>query len=302
MSNQLPRDVFITTIFEAAKKDKNIMFLSADFGAASLDKFREELPNQFMHMGISEQNMIDVACGLALKGKKVFCYAMASFITGRCLEQTKVALGCMDMPVTLIGVGAGFGYDNAGPTHYATEDITMMRSIVGLNVYTPSDNNSVQELANSLLSSPELCYVRLDRKFLPDLPVKAESSGVTQIVNNSSDTAIVSFGYMIQNCLEVSNEFNFDVFDINVISNQAKAEIVNKLKNYKKIISVEEHFYQFGFGSFLLEAFNEANQLIPIQRIAIKDKYYFENGGREYLHQLSGVDPDGIKRSIQECL
>ena len=109
MIQKFQRDVFIDTIFEAAKKDKNVIFISADFGAPSLDKFREQLPNQFIHSGISEQHMIDMAAGLSLSGHKVFVYAMAPFITLRCLEQIKCSLAMMSLPVTILAVGVGLG-------------------------------------------------------------------------------------------------------------------------------------------------------------------------------------------------
>ena len=86
------RDVFIDKIYEEAKKDKDIFFLTPDMGAPSLDKFRVEMPKQFIHCGISEQHMIAMAAGLSLQGKKVYCYAMAPFITSRCYEQIKCSI------------------------------------------------------------------------------------------------------------------------------------------------------------------------------------------------------------------
>ena len=153
-------DVFIDEIFRAATVDRDIFFVSADFGAPALDKFREELPDQFIHSGISEQHMIDMAAGLALSGKKVYVYAMAPFVTLRCLEQTKCSLALMNLPVTILSVGVGLGYADAGPTHYATEDIACMRAIVGLEVISPCDAVSTQEIAMQTLQSPRLRIIR----------------------------------------------------------------------------------------------------------------------------------------------
>ena len=98
------RDVLIDELYDLARRDKDIYFLSADFGAPSLDRFREDLADQFLHVGISEQNMIDMAAGMALSGKKVYVYAMGPFITLRCLEQLKCSLAQMNLPVTVISV------------------------------------------------------------------------------------------------------------------------------------------------------------------------------------------------------
>ena len=160
---QFQRDILIDKIYEMALKDKDIYFISADFGAPALDRLRDDLPEQFLHAGISEQNMIDVAAGLALSHKKVYVYAMGPFITLRCLEQLKCSLAQMNLPVTVISVGLGLGYADAGPTHYITEDLACLRSIVNFEVYTPSDLSTVLELAELTNRKPALRVLRLDR-------------------------------------------------------------------------------------------------------------------------------------------
>ena len=123
----LQRDAFIEEITKSLEKDKSIFFLSADFGAQALDELRNRFPNNFLHCGISEQAMLDVATGLALEGNKVFVYAMAPFLALRSIEQTKCGPGLMNLPICLISVGIGLGYADAGPTHYTTEDFACFR-------------------------------------------------------------------------------------------------------------------------------------------------------------------------------
>ena len=147
------RDILIDKIYEMALKDKDIYFISADFGAPSLDRLRDDLLEQFIHAGISEQNMIDVAAGLSLAGNKVYVYAMAPFITLRCYEQLKCSLAMMNLPVTVIAVGPGLGYADAGPTHYLTEDFACLRALVQCEVYSASDSImsvSFQRLSRAL--------------------------------------------------------------------------------------------------------------------------------------------------------
>ena len=165
----LQRDAFINVITKKLETDKTIFFLSADFGAAALDGLREKFPNNFIHCGISEQAMLDVASGLALEGNKVFVYAMAPFISLRSIEQTKCGAGLMNLPICLISVGIGLGYADAGPTHYSTEDFACFRSIVGSSIYTPSDVNTAKMIAEDMLNVPKFSYVRLDREVLKNL-------------------------------------------------------------------------------------------------------------------------------------
>ena len=129
------------------KKTKNIILLSADFGAPALDKFRKNLKSQFVHTGISEQNMVNVAAGLALK-KKSLCLCYGSFCySWNCLEQHKCCSSMMNLPINTIVAGIGLGYADAGPTHYATEDQASLRSLIKSKVYTVSDSISAERLS-----------------------------------------------------------------------------------------------------------------------------------------------------------
>ena len=153
MNNNLffQRDSFIKEIYKAAKKDKDIHFLSADFGAPALDQFRENLKKQFLHLGICEQNMVDFACGLALEDKKVYIYAMAPFLALRCLEQHKTATCLMNLNICSIVTGIGLSYANSGPTHYSTEDFASLRSLPNCSIYTCSDAESAAMVARETL-------------------------------------------------------------------------------------------------------------------------------------------------------
>ena len=121
------RDVFFDTVFQQCKNDQNLIIISADMDAFSLRKIAQEFPNQYLNVGVSEQNMINAAAGMALFGKRVLCYSIASFATLRCFEQIKIDLCVMKQPVTIVGVGASYSYSADGPTHHATEDISIMR-------------------------------------------------------------------------------------------------------------------------------------------------------------------------------
>ena len=135
------RDAFWDEIYRLAKIDRDIVVISADMGAPSLDKFRTDLPGQFVNTGIAEQNAILIASGLAKEGKKVFVYAIASFLTLNCIEKIRVQNGMMNIPINLVGVGAGFSYPDSGPTHHLIEDIAIMRSIPNITTYCVTDAN-----------------------------------------------------------------------------------------------------------------------------------------------------------------
>ena len=298
MNNELPRDVFIETIFNIAKSDEKVIFMSADLGAKALDQFRVELPNQFIHAGISEQSMIDVAAGLSMQGNKVICYAMAPFITSRCLEQIKVAIATQGLALTLVGVGVGYGYDNAGPTHYATEDIAWMSSLVGMEIFTPSNNKTVESIARYCIEKPGLRYIRLDRKFLPAVSMDESFQGFS-LNNSKNDNLVFTTGYMTHLVAEIIKEEKLQLTQVDLFKNYPLDASLEKLiKNYKKVITIEEHFLSGGLSSKITELMCDNEILLPHLRIGIKEKYYFENGGREYLHELAGLDKVTILTKI----
>ena len=291
----LQRDGFIEEIKNAIKKGDNIYFLSADFGAAALDELREELPNNFIHCGISEQNMIDVAIGLALEGKKVFCYAMAPFISLRAVEQIK-QIGIMNLPICLISVGVGIGYADSGPTHYVTEEFACMRSIVGCNVYTASDTLTARNLALSLLANPKFSYVRLDRHALPDLSMDFTRNEFAQLGNTNSDKiALVSHGKMTHECIKAfeSNQGKYVVFDI-IQSKPFPKAVVDELKKCKGAVVVDEQTPAGSLGAAVFEACSEENFWPKIVNVTLPEMYFFENGGREYLHRKHGLSFENI--------
>jgi transketolase len=302
MNNKLPRDIFIETIFKKAKIDKSIIFMSADLGAKALDQYREELPEQFIHPGISEQSMIDIAAGLSMQGNKVICYAMAPFITSRCLEQIKVAVATQGLSLTLVGVGVGYGYDNAGPTHYATEDIAWMSSMVGMEIYSPADNQTVISLANRCIEKPGLRYIRLDRKFLDERPMEIKTEYYNIHRENEKVMAFTT-GFMTPVVSKLIEEENLPLTQIDIFKNYPVEEsLIEIISKYEKIITVEEHFLSGGLSSKITELMCDNQILLPHLRIGIKEKYYFENGGREYLHELAGIDKKTILNKIKNYI
>ena len=297
----LQRDGFIEEIYNALEYDKDIYFLSADFGAAALDDLRIKYKDNFIHCGISEQNMIDVATGLALLGKKVFCYAMAPFISLRALEQIKTGPGIMGLPITLISVGVGIGYADSGPTHYVTEEFACLRSIIGINVFTAADTSTARALAKKLLQDPAFAYVRLDRHSLPEIKVNNNYNtyriiGDASVVNNKSNkVALISHGKMLHTCVEVVNSNSDSFFAIDLIcSKPFPSDLINLLKNVDNILVVDEQTPSGSLGAAVFEALSDSNIFPKIINLTLPEKYFFENIGRQGIFDKYGMTVENI--------
>jgi transketolase len=303
----LQRDAFIEEIKKRLETDKDIYFLSADFGAAALDSLRETYPDNFIHCGISEQAMIDIATGLALKGKKVFCYAMAPFISLRAIEQIKCGPSMMNLPITIMSVGIGIGYADAGPTHYITEDFACMRSILNLNMYTLADASSAKRLANKLLDKPELCYVRFDRHDQPELPVTNFKEDLTyRLIGDMITTdkvLLIGSGKMSHIINEVCerNKLTYKVVGVDLIRAKPFPNTLTiLLEAAKGAIVIDEQTPSGSLGAAVLEAMSEKNILKKVKVITLPEEYLFENGGREYLLKKHGLSADNIEKVLND--
>lgn len=307
-TNLQMRDAFIRELYSRAKVNPNILFISNEQGAISLDQFREDLPKQFINAGVSEQNIISVAAGLALGGKKVIVYSIASFITLRCYEQIKLDLSSMNLPVTILGVGSCYSYSADGPTHHATEDIAIMRALPNMQIYSPSDSNMAAGLVDISLCSSSPMYIRLDREKLPILYNQNDdfSSGFS-ILQEGDDVCILSMGIMVHRAIEVAKELSknsirakvIDVYRLKPLNCDAINEAIRKTK---KIITIEEHTINGGLGSIIAELLVDFDTRIPLKRLAIEDKLLYCYGARDNLHRERGLDKGSIVKLIMKWL
>jgi len=302
----LQRDAFIEEVTKALNHDKNIFFLSADFGAVALDELRKQFPNNFLHCGISEQAMLDVAAGLALEGNKVFVYAMAPFLALRAMEQTKCGAGLMNLPICLLSVGIGLGYADAGPTHYATEDFACFRSIIGSSIYTPADSASTTLIAKEMLAGSKFSYIRLDRNVLPNISptiTKDDFDKGFKIYGDigSNKIAIISHGKMLHRCLEINIKEPEKTFCVDIFrSKPFPKDLPKKISSCKGIIVVDEQSPSGNLSSCVFEGFSEQNYFPKIFSKSLPEMYIFENGGRDYLLNKFGLSKDGIIESINK--
>jgi len=308
MENISMRDAFFNELYEIAKRDRDVVLISADLGAPSLDKFRRDLGAQFINVGIAEQNMVTVATGLALNGKKVFIYAIMPFVTLRCYEMIKVNLSLMNMPVTIVGVGAGFSYDDSGPTHHSTEDIAIIRVLPNMAILSSSDAVMAAKFAEMSYKMSGPNYVRLDRQILPLIYNQdcSFSDGLTKL-KTGEDICIISTGNMVHRALEVSKKLKehsigagvIDLYRIRPINEEL---LLDSIEQSKRIVTLEEHLLAGGIGSAVAEILIDNDKTICLKRIGIRDKYYYAYGGRNNIQSLCGLDTDSVSKTILEWL
>lgn len=301
------RDFFINEIYNAAKKNKNIILITNDQGAQSLDKFRKDLPKQFINAGISEQNIITASAGMAMQKKKIFVYSIASFITLRCLEQIKLDVNLMKLPVTIFGVGASYSYDSAGPTHHSIEDISILRTMKNLEIFSPSENNILKEIFNYVLKSKLPNYIRLDRQEQKAINRDNLSfkDGFHFVNKKFDDTILVSTGKMTSIAIDVSKKIkNLKNKDIGVIDifkiNFDLKKFFLKNRRLKKIITIEEHLLEGGLGSIFAEYLFDynLNKKISLKRFGVDIANAYSYASRRKIYDLNGLTVSKIIKKI----
>jgi len=299
------RDAFLGRLYDLAKQDRDIILVSADMGAPSIERFRRDLSSQYVNVGVAEQNMIMVAAGLTLGGKKVFTFTIGPFATARCFEFTKVNISLMNLPVTIIGVGAGFSYDGDGPTHYATEDVSIMRALPHMQILSPCDSVAAAKCADLAHESSCPTYVRLDRQEVPEIygPRASFADGFNEL-RQGDDICIVATANMVHSALAVNRRFAqqgksigvIDLFRLKPIGEEFK----QALAKYKTIVSLEEHLLEGGMGSIISELITDERLPIALKRIGL-DRYVYAYG-RKNIQKLCGIDEDSVVKTIEDLL
>lgn len=287
------RDAFISRLTEKARLDSAIVLLTNDYGAPSLDRFREELPGQFFNMGIAEQNMISVAAGMTMGGRKVFVYSIASFLTLRCLEQIKIDVCTMNLPVNMVGVGTAYAYSEDGPTHHATEDITVTRCLSNLSIYSPSDSYAAKLLVDEALRQDGPKYFRLDRGKYPIHSKDTLPERGYTILRDGKDICLIGTGTTTHRAMEVAEvlaENGVDACVLNLIRIKPLSSfLATELKERCRVMTIEEHAMAGGIGSAIAELVVDNELPCRVKRAAIAESLLYAYGQRKTLHEQRGL-------------
>lgn len=301
------RDAFFDALYDLALRDERIVLLSDDFGAPSLDKYRSDIKSRYFNIGIAEQNMIGLAAGLALSGKIVFAYAIAPFITLRCFEQVKIDLCLMNLHVNLIGVGAGFSYGTAGPTHHAVEDISVMRTLPNISIYCPADAMSAAALARVSLEESGPKYLRFDRGITPSVYTQRDHFSASEgfgTLSRGDSLCILATGKITGTALSVANRLrelhnvHASVIDVNRLKPFNVDRFLSVARTAKGIVTLEEHILAGGLGSIVAEIMCDHAVYKPLWRFGVTEKaaHLYENVIDS--QRIFGLDTDSLVQRI----
>ena len=308
--NKIPnRKAICDVLLKEAETDKDIVVLCSDSrGSASLAPFADAYPEQFVEMGIAEQDLVSVSAGLAHCGKKAFAASPACFLSTRSYEQCKIDVAYSNTNVKLIGISGGISYGALGMSHHSAQDIAAMSAIPNMRVYLPSDRFQTAKLIEALLKDEKPAYIRVGRNPVEDIytedncPFEMDKATV---LTEGTDAAIIACGEMVRPAYEAAKLLEKDgihatVLDMYCVKPLDKEAIVKAASNAKVVVTAEEHAPFGGLGSMVSQVVGTECPL-KVLNIALPDAPVVSGTSKE-VFDYYGMNAEGIAKTVKDAL
>jgi transketolase len=303
------RAALANTLAELAASRRDILLLTADLGFMALEPFSDRVPDQFFNVGVSEQNMIGMATGLAEAGFKPYAYSIATFATLRPYEFIRNGPVAHRLPVRIVGVGAGFEYGSAGNTHHCLEDLAALRPLGGLTIVSPADARQARAAFLQTVDHPGPIYFRIskdDKTVVPGLEGAFEL-GRANVIRTGADLVFITIGlitaevYLAAEAL-AARGIHAEIVVVSSLNPSPTADLIAVLRRHRLAVSVEEHYVAGGLGSYVSEIISEEAIPARLVRCGVRELPRVGGTHRHYL-QACGLTSSQIAEAVAaECL
>ncbi len=306
MSKIANKQVICDVLLDAAKEDKEVMVLCSDSrGSASLSPFADELPEQFVEVGIAEQNLVSIAAGLSRCGKKTYAVSPASFLSTRSYEQCKVDVAYSGTNVKLIGISGGVSYGALGMSHHSAQDIAAMAAVPNMRVYLPSDRHQTRCLMQALLQDENPAYIRVGRNAVEDVyeegAVPFEMDKAT-LVREGTDLLIVACGEMVGPAVGAARfledkGISAAVLDMYCLKPLDGERIIRAAEKAKVVLTVEEHAPYGGLGAMVSQVVS-SNCPRKVVNLSLPDAPVITGNSKD-VFDYYGLNAEGIAKAAE---
>jgi len=309
------RPTCVDKIFELARCDSRVAYIGSDLDPPILKRMKAEMPGRAFMEGVSEQHVVGMAAGLAMEGFIPYVHTIATFITRRCYEQGAVDLCLHNLPVRLIGNGAGLVYAPLGPTHLAIEDIAIMRALPNMTVVSVCDADEMKRFMDQTLDWPGPIYIRLAKGYdpivsRPELDFTIGKAIVMREAGAGRRRALlVATGVATTRALAAADLLAAEgiectVMHIHTVKPLDVEALLQHVPQSDLIVTIEEHTVVGGLGSAVIDALVEelSGSLPPVKRLGIPDAFAKNYGSQDQLMELYGLQPPGIAAVVRNGL
>lgn len=302
MEKLAPRDAYGQTLVRLGAENRNIVVLDADLSSSTrTSKFREKFPDRFFNMGVSEQDLMGTAAGLAQAGKIPFSSTFAIFSTGRAWEQIRQAICLSKFNVKIVASHGGITVGEDGATHQSLEDIGLMRILPNMTVIVPADAHETTAAIETAAKYFGPVYIRLSREKFPVLYREGIDFkiGKAKVHFEGKDATIVACGIMVSLSLNAAKSLKKEGISVSVINMSSikpldKESLIKAAKKTGALITAEEHSIIGGLGSAVAECLAE-EQPVFMERVGIKDKFGVSGKPEELMKEYNLTQDDIIK-------
>jgi transketolase len=300
--------IFNKTLLDIAEKRDNIYMVLADIGYGEIEGFARRFPDRYINVGVAEQNMTGVACGIAMEGNTAVTYSIANFPTLRCLEQIRNDVCYHNADVKIVIIGGGVSYGPLGVSHHSTEDIAILRALPGLVVVVPCDCVEAEAAARAMFAYKGPVYYRCGYKNETDIhkgPIDFKLGKAIRIREGSAG-AVLFTGPVGYNAVNAADRLRAEgkelsVYSFHTIKPIDRAAILEAAST-GRLITVEEHNLSGGFGSAVAEVLAEEGAGVKLRRIAFPDVNISAVGSQEWLRARYGMDEEGLYKAFRDTI
>lgn len=303
------RKTFARTLAELAGNDPRILLLTGDLGYLALEDFSERFPDRFFNMGVAEQNMVGVATGLAEDGFLPFVYSISTFASMRPYEFIRNGPIHHRLPVRIVGVGGGFEYGNAGVTHFALEDLGLMRVQPGITLIAPADHQQTRSALLATWDLPGPIYYRIgkdDKTTVPGLDGRFEL-GRANTITDGDDLLIITVGSIANEAVAAAailrrQGINATVMIISSLNPAPVEDLTKALSRFDVALTVEAHYVNGGIGSLAAEVIAEQGLDCRLTRCGVDRTPDGITGSQQYLEHEHGLSSESLVETARAAV
>ena len=292
------RSAFIDELVLAAEQNTHVVLVVGDLGFGVVEPFAKRFPDRFFNAGVAEQNMMGLCAGLASEGHHVFAYSIANFPTFRCAEQIRNDVDYHNLPVTIVAVGGGVAYGSLGYSHHAIQDYALMRVLPNMLIASPGDLWETRACVRFLVENPRPSYLRLGKAGEPEVHDKSPSVAPGEWLEVVSPTradrraALLTTGATLalgQRWLKSGEYTDYGLFSLPLWGMRHKAAQAKMVEHFNEIVTVEDHIFDAGFGSWLQEALRTVDSDCGVSSRALSADIFGVVGAQQTLNSIGGL-------------
>jgi transketolase len=300
------RNAFASEMTALAQQDARVVLLSGDIGNRLFNDFKDKAPGRFFNCGVAEANMIGMASGLALSGLRPVTYTITTFTTLRCLEQIRLDVCYHNLPVVIVGVGAGLSYSALNATHHALEDLAILRVMPNMTILCPADQSEVRGALGAALRHDGPVYVRLGKKGEPKVHATAPAFEIGRWIplREGADACLLAVGTMASVAQEAAERLtavglSTRVYSCHTVKPLDTAVLSDAFSRFPVVASIEEHAAAGGFGGAVAEWLADRGPVrARFHRFGTADRFMYEAGEQEHAREIFGLTPEAIAHRV----